>query len=230
LRISHTDSLVALTFSYPLRVLSSASYGGGLRRAKGAVNIRTNAEQTRSCLPEQIIRDVIRREDLPASSVGLLTSAPMDSARFVLLEREGMKILTAVTAGTSNALNITISSDTPYTGGPILTAGTINIIIVSSACLLDDCMASSVISATEAKTAALMDLGIKCTRSGSQATGTGTDTVTVFSGNGPVVQYAGGHTVYGQLIAAGVYRAVKGSLSKTGEYRSPEGAGSSFDF
>jgi adenosylcobinamide amidohydrolase len=56
---------------------------------------------------------------------------------------------------------------------------------------------------------------IKSVITGSQATGTGTDSIVIVSGTGKrKFQYAGGHTIYGQLLGEAVYTAVKSSLSK----------------
>ncbi len=58
-----------------------------------------------------------------------------------------------------------------------------------------------IITATEAKTAALEDLKVRSTYTkGAQATGTGTDSMIVASGTGkPLVTYPGGHSKSGNL-------------------------------
>jgi adenosylcobinamide amidohydrolase len=138
----------------------------------------------------------------------------MEYAQFIALEESGIGVLAVVTAGISNALNITERSDTEFSGEAGNAPGTINIIAVTNGCLLDECMVSSMITATEAKTAALMELGVRSVVSGTQATGTGTDTVVVVSGNGANIRYAGGHTLYGQLLGEAVYLGVKRSLQE----------------
>ncbi|MFW6138028.1 MAG: adenosylcobinamide amidohydrolase, partial [Spirochaetota bacterium] len=120
-----------------------------------------------------------------------------------------------VSAGVSNALNASEKSPTLFTGSPVPQWGTVNTVIITNARLLDDCLVSAVITATEAKTASLFDLGVKSVVTGAQATGTGTDSVTVVSGHGTEIQYAGGHTLFGQLIGEAVYTGVKRSLSRT---------------
>jgi adenosylcobinamide amidohydrolase len=75
-------------------------------------------------------------------------------------------------------------------------------------------MISTVITATEAKTAALLDLRIMSVATGGQATGTGTDAVVVVSGKGTPIRYAGGHTLYGQLVGEAVHAAVSRALLK----------------
>ena len=62
--------------------------------------------------------------------------------------------------------------------------------------------------ATEAKTLALFEAGVK-TEGGSPATGTSMDTMVVAStGRGPFSRYAGTSTLVGHLIGLAVYEAV----------------------
>ncbi len=94
--------------------------------------------------------------------------------------------------------------------------GTINIIVLTNAGMTDGALANSIITVTEAKTAALQDLNVPSSFTPeAQATGTGTDTVIVVSGTGdPKVEYAGGHSKIGELIAKGVYESVVDALGR----------------
>jgi adenosylcobinamide amidohydrolase len=94
--------------------------------------------------------------------------------------------------------------------------GTINIIVLSNVRMTDGALANSIITVTEAKAAALQDLNVPSSfTSGAQATGTGTDTVIVVSGtDGPKVEYTGGHSKIGELIAKGVYESVVEAIGK----------------
>ncbi|MBW1806054.1 MAG: adenosylcobinamide amidohydrolase, partial [Deltaproteobacteria bacterium] len=71
-------------------------------------------------------------------------------------------------------------------------------------------MTRAIISATEAKTAALTDLDIRSSYTSmiNQATGTGTDNMIVVEGKGTLIDNSGGHTKVGELIAGSVYGAV----------------------
>ena len=77
-------------------------------------------------------------------------------------------------------------------------------------------MARSIITATEAKSAALLDLDIRSSYSGLdyRATGTGTDNVIIVQGDGPEALYTGGHTKIGELIAKAVHGAVTDAISR----------------
>ena len=77
-------------------------------------------------------------------------------------------------------------------------------------------MLRTIITATEAKSAALLDMDIRSTYSGIKngATGTGTDNVLVVRGNGPDEEYAGGHTKTGELVARAVHAGVTEAIYK----------------
>lgn len=77
-------------------------------------------------------------------------------------------------------------------------------------------MTRAMISATEAKSAALQDLDIRSSYSPAlnPATGTGTDNILVVQGDGPVVEATGGHTKMGELLAKAVYEGVTEAVWK----------------
>jgi iron complex transport system ATP-binding protein len=212
MKIEHTSGFIVLEFDHPLRTLSSASAGGGYRRVQTIVNLKTDTQEMLDNTPEDLITKFFIKGGSDIPGIGLLTSAEMEYAQFVTAQERGIGVLAVVTAGISNALNIAERSDTEFSGGSNSRFGTINIIVITSAYLFDECMVSSIITATEAKTAALLDLQVRSVITGSQATGTGTDTIVIVSGNGMQIRYAGGHTLYGQLLGQVVYRGVSQSL------------------
>ena len=215
MKITYSHEFSSFLFDYPVRVLSSAFYNGGYGRRKAILNAKTNMKELENTIPEDIIKKKIESLGLPSNTAAMLTSANMEYNQFNYIEENGIKIGVSVSAGTSNALNITERSPTAYNGNPLNETGTINIVIVTNMWLLSDCLVSTIISATEAKTAALIDLKVKSNTTEKQATGTGTDSVTVVSGSDEKIQFAGGHTIFGQLIGESVYNAVKKSLEKT---------------
>jgi adenosylcobinamide amidohydrolase len=98
-----------------------------------------------------------------------------------------------------------------------LASGTINIILLTNVTLTWGAMARAIMTATEAKTAALQDLDYKSTPSPKvQATGTGTDSMIVVSGVNPniVIKHTGGHTKMGELIGFAAKSAVTEALKK----------------
>ena len=141
----------------------------------------------------------------------LFTGADMDN---LAIKREcfrDMEVYALVTAGVeSNAVRM--SKDE----GKFYEPGTINIILLPNMRLTPRAMTRAIISATEAKTAALMDLDVRSSESplANQATGTGTDNIIVVEGTGRQIDNAGGHTKMGELIARAVYEAVQDALYK----------------
>ena len=214
MNIEHTEKYISVFFTSPRRVVSSAVFGGGALKAEAIINLRTTSGEAHGHKPDTLINNFLKRKNLSSTTVGLLTAAPLEYAQFVYGEEKGIKVLSIVTAGISNALNIAERSNTDFTGECISQPGTINIINITNAYLLNDCMVSSVITTTEAKSAALFDLNVKSVVTGKQATGTGTDSVVIVSGERMKIKYAGGHTLFGQIMAETVYTGVKNALKK----------------
>ena len=91
------------------------------------------------------------------------------------------------------------------------TSGTIITILLTNATLSDGGLARAIVTATEAKTAALQDLDVRSTYTPqNQATGTGTDNMIIVSGKGlgEALRCTGGHTKMGELIGVSTKTAV----------------------
>lgn len=143
------------------------------------------------------------------SSVLLYTGADMDNHAFAVTSAEGLRVGVLATAGVAgNALRASVDS------GAHVEPGTINLMILSNRQLTPAAMAGALITATEAKTAALEDLDIRSSHSGAPATGTGTDNVLIVAGEGPAATMTGGHTKLGELIAKAVHQAVREAIMK----------------
>jgi adenosylcobinamide hydrolase len=95
-----------------------------------------------------------------------------------------------------------------------LRPGTINIMVIVNADMTPGCMARAMITATEAKTAALQELMAGSLRSPGIATGTGTDNMMIIANaeSDNLLTYAGKHGKLGELIGVTVMSAVKQSL------------------
>ncbi|MEM3583799.1 MAG: adenosylcobinamide amidohydrolase [Nitrososphaerales archaeon] len=149
----------------------------------------------------------------------LSTGADMDNLALCEKSYQEFSVCCLATAGTGNALRTGIDkADYVERNGKFEhIPGTINIIILSNAALTDGAMARAIITATEAKTAALQDLGVMSVFSPKcQATGTGTDNIIVVSGRDSerLVRWIGGHTKMGELIGVATRVAVIKALEK----------------
>lgn len=159
------------------------------------------------------------------------TAADMENLAVVTKSFDPFVVTALVTAGAKgNALRTGVDEGVYIEPDPAFKlegkttsppAGTINIMILSNARFTDGGLARAVITATEAKTAALEDLKVPSTYTKNvQATGTGTDSMIIVSGtSGPLVTYPGGHSRIGELIGKAVYEAVVEALQKQNGFK-----------
>ena len=204
-----------LDFTEPLTVLSSLE---GWRR-----KIRTAGNHffPPPCWPisHQIglekfqghVLDVLDREQ--SKSAFLFTGADMDNLSVRSATYKEITAWAFVTAGVrGNALRM--GTDQGFYYEP----GTINIIVLANRALTPRAMTRAIITATEAKTAALLDIDVRSSQNQGRhrATGTGTDNIIVVQGQGdrPALDNAGGHSRLGQLIAEAVYAGVREAVAK----------------
>ena len=148
----------------------------------------------------------------------LITGANMDNLSVKEKSFKKMKVVAVATAGVmSNAVRMSKDIGMHYE------PGTINIIIMSNMKLSRRAMTRAIISATEAKSAALDDMDIRSTYSPlkNPATGTGTDNILVVQGAGSFIdgkeisiENTGGHSKMGELVARAVYDAVEEAILK----------------
>jgi len=136
----------------------------------------------------------------------LFTGADMGNLSVQKKTHKDMTVYALVTAGVE-ANAVRMSTDP----GRFYEPGTINVLIMANMRLTPRARTRAIISATEAKTAAMEDLDIRSCSTPQlwQATGTGTDEVLVVEGSGTVLDNAGGHCKLGELIASAVYAGVK---------------------
>ncbi len=169
----------------------------------------------------------LRSEDIAM----MATAADMDNLAIVTKTFKPFVVTVLVTAGAKgNALRTGVDEGTYVEPDPLVDQpspakepkpGTINIMVLTNARITDGGMARAIITATEAKTAALEDLHVQSTYTkGVQATGTGTDSIIIVSGtSGPRVTYPGGHSRIGELLGKAVYEAVLEALEKQNGFK-----------
>ena len=214
------DNILVIWSKAPLKILSSAILNGGLREAKGIINVQV-PEGTGSdksdvhWSPEKFLNEEAQRLKLPQKKVvALMTAAKMKNIA-VYSEKCGNSVLTVfATAGSTVA--VTAGEPTAsFEGSKIERVGTINIILIVDGNLTEGCMVEAVKTLTEAKTVALRELDIRSQFSGDIATGTLTDSVVVgCTKKGNPIQYAGTFTLLGELIGNCVRKAVKEAMYK----------------
>ena len=211
-RINDADfkSLV-LRFTAPQMVLSTAEVNPGPVQAVGNTYVPMHASLGHMAFGvTQVRKDVAANLGYtPATYSGMMTGADMDNLSMQMRREGDLLAVALVTAGTrGNAQRM--SKDIGYAHA----SGTINILLLTNRSLAPEAMARAIITATEAKTAALADLDIRSTALPwpCQATGTGTDSMIVVQGEGPLIRYTGGHAKIGELIAKAVHAGVTEAL------------------
>ncbi len=148
----------------------------------------------------------------------LFTGADMGNLSVQKARFRDMTVYALVTAGVEgNALRTSVDE------GLFYEPGTINVVLLTNMRLTTRARTRAIITATEAKTAAMQDLDIRsASRPGFlQATGTGTDEVLVIEGLGTPIDNAGGHCRMGELIARAVYNGVKEAVCRQNGITTP---------
>lgn len=196
-----------------LQVLSSAILGGGRREADTFINRKVPLDYAAERPDDEMRRHLIETGYDPARTVGLLTAAKLTHASIVSDTADGCRLAAAVTAGTRNAAR----AGTFRLTFPPYRPGTINTLIFVDGRMTEAAMVNAVITATEAKAAALADAGIREEFAPElTATGTTTDVVVVAATgsmiDGAIHEYAGSASTLGNAIGRLVYAAVLESV------------------
>lgn len=165
----------------------SSGVGGGRKAVKNILNVQVPHNFSHND-PEGYIQDLAASMKLEGGYVALLTAVEMKNVRIL----HDACVTVFVTAGLTNPSSF----------------GTINIIVISSEALSEGAIAGTIITATEAKTRALIDKGL-------QFTGTTSDAIVVAcenSSQGEPILYSGPATPFGSRVAKLVRLGVKEAL------------------
>ena len=204
----------------PYQFLSSAPVGEGLIEARWVFSRQVSADAA-LLDPELFLREAAVLRGIPQGEcfVGVLTAVSHRDLQIYSVEESGVTVTTLATVGVdhgSSPLEKQVSSYGEPAQGPvepISRPGTINIVTLVDANLTPGALVRASTVATEAKTLALMEAGLK-TRQGHPTTGTATDvTVVGHSGRGNHFKYAGSATVVGWLVGHAAHHCVKEGLA-----------------
>ena len=201
--------VAVIRFPERVRTLSSAIVGGGLSSAEVALIMQVPANYTCED-PDQRLEEVCRSLGFEKEVLGFMTAAKIRKVISVVREEvDGSEAIVVATAGLSNA--VVAGEPLPmYTLAESFKAGTINIIALVSEPLDDVGMVNALIPITEAKTAAIQDLG-------AAATGTTSDALAIACPQGSTVRYSGTATSVGIALARATRKAVLQCLTKNGD-------------
>lgn len=201
---SHVGALV-WQWDDPTTALSSAAVGGGLQQPNWLVNIGVPLRYDRIDLEEHA-RETAAEAGLTGTGIGLFTAANV--SRVTRGDHEG--VVVDATVGVSKP---TWAAD-PGGGYMDWAAGTINIVVQMPVGLDPGAAVNAVITATEAKTQALMESGIP-------GTGTASDAVVIaWPTHAPPERFAGPRSEWGARIAQATHAAVLAGINGwTGTHR-----------
>jgi adenosylcobinamide hydrolase len=217
------DNVLAVISEKPLSTVSSAFYnGGGLKDTKAILNVEVIKSCTDQYLhenPDMYILNSSKEFGLNESFIGMVTAAAVKN--FSLFSKKddelGISVIATAADNEGNTCNFAESAGEKIN---IETSeGTINIIVVIDGNPTESCLEGIMITATEAKMAALRELDIRSRFSGDEATGTVTDAVVVAKTNrGASIAYGGPASKLGQLVGNCTRKAVKEAITKANEF------------
>lgn len=208
------------------RVLSTSVLNGGYREdIKTVFNHDANPGAGIACRLEAETYEahlalIAERLGLaPQSTTGLSTAASMENVAICTESYRDLSVTAIVTGGVEvNGGRVGDPSDwyEPAERKRVLKPGTINTIVVFNVDLLPGVLARALVTATEAKTAALQELMANSNYSTGIATGSGTDGTVMVADKTSVycLENAGKHSKLGELIGKAVIRATKEALAK----------------
>ncbi|MFW8601820.1 adenosylcobinamide amidohydrolase [Desulfobacterota bacterium M19] len=227
------DKIIYARFLEPHIVLSTCRAAGGLRRdLEYVLNYQScePAKHTRRLFqlkPRACQEMICEPHGLPAAKCAAMgTAANMHHAAFITEKFKKLEVTAVVTGGVeTNAgragdpASVMESQDGFEKLPPareIPGPGTINIMLFISHPLTEAALVRTIITATEAKTAALQELAVNSRYSDGLATGTGTDQIIAAAPDrkGFRLTWAGKHSKLGELIGRTVKRAVKETLAR----------------
>lgn len=209
-----------IRFDERVDVLSSCVSNGGLRETDTIIIMQVEPMYDHMD-PQVDIDHVIDTLDLPKDTISFMTAAEVDRViSDVRTSYECHEARAIATAGLGNQVvagEIIEDFDTRYEisrerCNRLMHAGTINIIGISDVPFTDAAKVNSIIAMTEAKTAALQDLGFK-------ETGTTSDAIAIVCPKkGERVNYAGTGFGIGIALARSVRDAVRRCLITRGDF------------
>ncbi len=206
LRSLDKNHFAIVRFPQKMRVLASTMRNGGYWETDTILMMQVD-EGYDNRDPENDMADKLERLGLEGHTVGFMTAAHIRKALTTAeVEYHGVKAVAVVTAGVVNTVmagELLPDSILRKLNKP----GTINIVAAVDVPLEDAGFANAIITATEAKSAAMFDRGIR-------GTGTTSDAVAIASPIGKGTKYAGTATDVGIAIARVVRQATSESIGK----------------
>lgn len=226
--VSLTQDALIIHFNDKRSVVSSSNHNGGYRDDLEYIfnhSCVREIEETNKLVmkgPDMETHFCALAEELELPvyhTTGLSTAARMKNRAVITLSHDSLEVTSIVTAGID--YNAGRAGDPAGFDEVVETmktppAGTINIILLINANLDPGALVRAMVTATEAKTAALQELLANSMYSEDLATGSGTDGVIVVGNPASELKLyiTGKHSILGELIGRSVKMAVKEALHR----------------
>jgi adenosylcobinamide amidohydrolase len=205
-------NVLAVICDDALKTISSAIYNGGNKQVKAVLNVGVPGGYSDHSLhldPLELIVSSAAKIGLTTDYLAMVTAAKIENYSLVTKKADGFLVSVATTAGCQHGESSGEAMDVQEI------TGTINIIVFIDGNPTDSCMVASLITATEAKSAALRDFDVRSRYTGDSATGSITDSVTVAStGKGKNLILGGPASKLGKLVGSCTRQAVSEALLK----------------
>ncbi len=209
--VKATEEKVIVSTCKPLKTFSSALMGGGFGWYRNFVNCHVDKSFTCDS-PDQFLVGRCQQWGLAEQdTLAMMTAAYLPDYSELFFKGDGVSILIVVTAGLGNAVDVVYGEKHVETNNP----GTINTWIFVEGNLSEQAFIQGIVTATEAKTKAISDCGIKDPLTNTGATGTSTDSMMIASTQtGKSLEYAGPITLLGSKIGRMSYEATKEAIER----------------
>lgn len=206
-----SPEMVVYESEVPLKTVSSAVINAGSGWFRTFINRHVDMDYNIDDSVGEMTRFIENRGFKPTDTVGMMTAVRTEHAIVKEYPASFGSVVIAVTAGVGNAVDVSKAAER------LLGVGTINTWIFVNGTLSDEAFIQAMITATEAKTKALHQEGVKDPLTNTIATGTSTDSCLVAATQqGDVLPYAGPITELGSLIGTGVFEC---TVEAIGLYR-----------
>ena len=209
-KLIQKDNVLAVFCDSALKTVSSAIYNGGSNQVKAVLNVGVPEGYSDRSLhldPLELITSSAAKVGLTKDYLAMVTAAKVKNYSLVSKKTDSFSVHVAATAGCSHGESSGEEMDVSEI------VGTINIIVLIDGNPTESCMVAALITATEAKSAALRDFDVRSRYTGDSATGSITDSVTVASTcRGKSLSLGGPASKLGKLVGYCARHAVTEAL------------------
>lgn len=210
--VVQTDEYIVVTFPFPLKTLSSAVVGSGLKWKQIFVNRRVSKDYDCDDPASDMLEFLEMLNFSKEDSVCMMTAATLSYYSKRYIKQSSFELFVIVTAGVGNAVDVSKATEHVWQKKHI---GTINTWVFINGQLTDEAFIQAVMTATEAKAKALFDEQIIDPVTHSIATGTSTDSILISATQrGETFAYAGTITPLGKAIGKAVYECTVEAIRK----------------